>query len=65
MRTMPSQHSNEHCDTLYAMREYGGSFVSYLADAWMCADGQNHEKLWNTFSHYWEEYYENFVKKTS
>lgn len=41
---------------MIVMRQYGGSFVKALADAFIHADDSNFVKLKNAFPEYWEKY---------
>ena len=48
--------SQRELEVLRTMAEAGGSFVSHLAKAWMCADATNFQKLKVAFPNYWAEY---------
>ena len=45
-----------------SMRQYGGSFIKALAEAWSQADMINKKKLQKTFGNYWLDYYNQYVK---
>lgn len=48
----------QHSDYIIieTMRRYGGSFVSQLAEAALCADEANLQKIKATWPEYWTKY---------
>lgn len=50
--------TEEDLKIIEAMQRYGGSFVSALGQAAMCADSVNLLKLKQAFPDYWREYAE-------
>lgn len=48
----------EDLKVIEAMKKYGGSFASHLAQAASCADAENLEKIKATWPEYWQRYTE-------
>lgn len=49
---------DEAINVAEAMIKYGGSFVSALGEALMCADSVNQQKIHDAFLEYWKQYLE-------
>lgn len=47
-----------HEQVIETMIKYGGGFVSHLGEAWARADGGNDARLFNAFSHLYQQYAE-------
>jgi len=47
---------NDRIKTIAAMREFGGSFVKRLAEAWQCADEDNSAKIEAAWPEYLAKY---------
>lgn len=47
---------NDRIKTIAAMREFGGSFVKRLAEAWQCADEENSAKIEAAWPEYLAKY---------
>jgi len=43
-------------DVIYAMLEFGGSFVQALARAYRAADPENRRRIRSTWPEYWQKY---------
>lgn len=48
----------EDLKVIEAMKKYGGSFASHLAQAASCADADNLAKIKATWPEYWKRYAE-------
>ena len=49
---------NDRIKTIAAMKEFGGSFVKRLAEAWQCADEENSAKIEAAWPEYLAKYRE-------
>jgi rubrerythrin len=49
--------TNETQEVIWAMRKYGGHFVTKLADAICYADTNNTGRIKKAFPKYWEQYH--------
>ena len=50
--------SEEDMKVIQAMIRFGGSFVSNLGKAALCADANNLQRIKDAFPEYWEQYTE-------
>lgn len=53
----------ERYKTSEAMKRFGGSFVSCIAQAWINGDPFNRRKVENQFANYFKEYYVTHVRQ--